>query len=61
MALDVFFKEDLARILRAINNANELKQSDNKEYDEGFKAALGSVALAFGVLLNNNFSDYERK
>jgi len=60
MALDVYFKDDIARILRSIKNANELKQGNDASYDDGFNAALGCIALAFGVMLNGEFADYEK-
>lgn len=72
MALDIYFREDIANILRSVNMANgsalffvdvELKVSREGRlqcdaeaiehiavYREGFDAALGAVAAAFGIL-----------
>lgn len=61
MSLDVYFRDDIANILRAVNQAGEgmaveMPTKDDGEVRElaafrrGFRAALGAVATAFGLI-----------
>ena len=53
MGLDVFFQQDVARILAATQETMQASQARggvNEDYQQGFSDALRSVAVAFGVV-----------
>lgn len=53
MSADVYFIKDISRILlanvQATMNAMNASGSPNRAYIAGYRAAIGSVALAFGI------------
>ena len=68
MSLDLWFREDVARILAstrgamaAVQDANPALDPDRAEaYRQGFTDALRSVAAAFGVEDAPPAQDYQR-
>jgi len=61
MGLDIFFKEDVIRILAGIRqaatqgiNAAGIQTKESQEYHQGYIDALDSVATAFGVRITDN-------
>jgi len=53
VGLDLWFREDVARILAATQETMQASQARggiNEDYQQGFVDALRSVAVAFGVL-----------
>lgn len=46
MALDVYFRDDIGRILAALAASS----TETGEYARGYRTALGCVALAFGLI-----------
>ena len=52
MGLDLWFAEDVARILAATQETMQASQAAsivNEDYQQGFVDALRAVAVAFGV------------
>ena len=52
MRLDLWFREDVARILAATQETMQASQAAsvvNEDYQQGFVDALRAVAVAFGV------------
>jgi hypothetical protein len=52
MGLDLWFREDVARILASTQETMEASQAAtviNEDYQLGFRNALRAVAVAFGV------------
>jgi len=49
----VYFRRDIANVLRAVANANEEAEeahgADNEQYHKGVQSALVSVGFAFGL------------
>jgi len=62
MSLDVYFKDDIENVLRAVEHPTRRllsKVAENDEqYAEGYQAgyndALASIALAFGLVSDEN-------
>ena len=53
MGLDLWFREDVARILACTQETMRASQAAtvvNEDYQQGFVDALRSVAVAFGVV-----------
>lgn len=53
MGLDLWFREDVARILAATQETMQSSQAAtviNEDYQLGFRDALRAVAVAFGVV-----------
>lgn len=56
MGLDLWFREDVARILAATQEtmlASQAASLINEDYQLGFRDALRAVAVAFGVVAPN--------
>lgn len=52
MGLDLWFKEDVARILAATQETMQASQAAsvvNEDYQQGFRDAIHAVAVAFGA------------
>jgi hypothetical protein len=52
MGLDLWFREDVARILASTQETMQASQAAtivNEDYQQGFVDALRAVAVAFGV------------
>ena len=52
MGLDMWFRDDVARILASTQETMEASQAVtviNEDYQLGFRSALRAVAIAFGV------------
>ncbi|MGD2206855.1 MAG: hypothetical protein PVH17_08760 [Anaerolineae bacterium] len=52
MGLDLWFREDVARILAATDETMRASQAAtvrNQDYQQGFQDALRALAVAFGV------------
>lgn len=53
MGLDLWFREDVARILAATQETMQASQAAsvvNEDYQQGFRDALRALAVAFGVI-----------
>lgn len=53
MGLDIFFREDIMRILASTQEtmrASQARGGVNEDYQQGFTDALRAVAVAFGVV-----------
>ena len=53
MGLDLWFRDDVARILAATQETMQASQAVtviNEDYQQGFRDALRAVAVAFGVV-----------
>ena len=53
MGLDLWFREDVVRILASTQEtmrASQARGGVNEDYQQGFSDALRSVAVAFGVV-----------
>lgn len=58
MGLDLWFQEDVARILASTQETMRASQAEggvNEDYQQGFVDALRAVAVAFGVAQPSSF------
>lgn len=56
MALDVYFREDIARTLHSLDSANERHRTDNNQSEiDAYHNALVDVALAFGIVPDSKY------
>jgi len=53
MGLDIYFRRDIANVLRSLASAvegpEEERTGHNQSWHDGFKAALVAIGLAFGL------------
>lgn len=51
MALDVYFRENIASILRSLDTANERHRTEENQLEiDAYQNALIDIGLAFGIM-----------
>jgi hypothetical protein len=59
MGLDLWFREDVARILAGL--AQQAARRNDGDYGEGYLDALSDVALSFGLTVQNEAQRVSRE